>query len=103
MHTLYVILLAATFAKSQLISDFLSIRLRLGSNHRRILYTFTEVVETLFYLNILNLRGIQIRVSGKLGGKMRRSKYHYKLGKVQLQTFRQPVSYSYVASYTKFG
>lgn len=103
IQMMYVIVLASMFSKSQLIADFLSIKLRLGINHRSILYKFTEVLEQLFYSNVLNLLGIQIRVSGKLGGKMRKSKYHYKLGKVQLQTLRQPVSYSYMASYTKFG
>jgi len=99
----YVWLLASLFLKGQLVVDFLAIRLRLGTNHRGVLYKLVEVLQQLFYSNSLNLLGIQLRVSGKLGGKMRRSKYHYKLGKVQLQTLKQSVSYSYGVSYTKFG
>ena len=34
---------------------------------------------------------------------MRKSKYHYKLGKVQLQTLKSSLNYSLGLSYTKFG
>jgi ribosomal protein S3 len=34
---------------------------------------------------------------------MRKSKYHYDIGKVQLQTLKIILSYSLSFSYTKFG
>jgi len=51
----------------------------------------------------ISLWGIQLRVAGKLDGRMRKSKYHYNIGKVQLQTFKTFLNYSMSISYTKFG
>ena len=44
-----------------------------------------------------------MQVSGKLNGKMRKSKYHYSIGKVQLQTLMTTLDYHLGISYTKFG
>jgi ribosomal protein S3 len=54
-------------------------------------------------LRKISLLGIQLRVSGKLDGRMRRSKYHYNVGKVQLQTLKIFLNYSLSISYTKYG
>jgi ribosomal protein S3 len=51
----------------------------------------------------ISLWGIQLRVAGKLDGRMRKSKYHYNIGKVQLQTLKTFLNYSISISYTKFG
>lgn len=103
LHAFYITLLATTYTNSLFLANFLALRLRSSKNHRKILSKFIEVLESSFYSNYIKLVGVQIRVSGKLGGKMRKSKYHYKLGKVQLQTIQQNLNYSYVPSYTKFG
>ena len=47
--------------------------------------------------------GFQLRVTGKLNGRMRKSKYQYSIGKVSLQTLQSIISYSMTVSYTKFG
>jgi len=46
---------------------------------------------------------LQLRLTGKLSGKMRKSKYGYRIGKVQLHTIDSKVIYSSDLSYTKFG
>jgi len=103
LHAFYITLLATTYTNSSFLANFLALKLRSSKNHRKILSKFIWVLEDSFYSNYIKLVGVQIRVSGKLGGKMRKSKYHYKLGKVQLQTIQQNLNYSYVPSYTKFG
>ena len=60
-------------------------------------------LERLFFSNILKFKGFQLRVAGKLNGKMRKSKYHYKLGKTEFQVLNIYVAYSFFISYTKFG
>jgi len=56
-----------------------------------------------FFRGVIHFLGLQLRLTGKLGGKMRKSKYHYKLGKVCLQVLNIIVSYSLSYSYSKFG
>jgi ribosomal protein S3 len=51
----------------------------------------------------LGFQGFQLRINGKLNGKMRKSKYHYSLGKVPLQTLQILLSYSLTIAYTRFG
>jgi ribosomal protein S3 len=57
----------------------------------------------LFLSNILKIKGLRVRIAGKLNGKMRRSKYSYQLGKVELQSLVCYLTYSISLSYTKFG
>jgi small subunit ribosomal protein S3 len=52
---------------------------------------------------LVQFLGLQLRLNGKLGGKLRKSKYHYKLGKVQLQSLKVGLNYSISISHTKFG
>jgi len=99
----YLFMLSTCYINSQILSDYLAIYLSKTKKHYQILYKFTESLESFFFSNVLKMLGIQVRAGGKLGGKMRKSKYHYKLGKVQLQTLYQRVSYSISLSFTKFG
>ena len=84
-------------------SDYIAIDIKKQKNHFRNLRKVTELVTFFFLRNIFPLQGVQIWVTGKLGGKMRRSKFHYKMGKVQLHMFKTQLSYNMSVSYTKFG
>lgn len=99
----YLIFLSTTYGISNALATFLSLGIRKDKNHFRFLRYFIKELENLYQSNHIKVEGLQLRLSGKLGGKMRKSKYHYKLGKVQLQTFRTGLSYSICTSYTKFG
>ena len=100
---LKTLLLSTCYMNSILITDYLSIILQTNKRHRWLLKKFIEIIEMFFYLNIIKFKGFQLRVSGKLNGKMRKSKYHYKLGKVKLQSISFYLTYSFNISYTKFG
>lgn len=100
---LFTFLLATRYSNSKIIVDYLLNVIKKNKNHHRSLRIFTNLLEKLFFSKVIKLLGFQLRVTGKLGGNMRKSKYHYKLGKVQLQTLKTTLSYSIGLSYTKFG
>jgi len=100
---LKTLLLSTYYMNSTLITDYISTILQANKRHRWLLRKFIETIEIFFYLNIIKFKGFQLRVSGKLNGKMRKSKYHYKLGKVKLQSLKFYLTYSFNISYTKFG
>jgi len=102
-YNFFTLFLALFYKNSKLLADYLSECIKKDKQHRKILQKCTDFIEKIFFSKLLYLSGIQVRVTGKLGGKMRRSKYHYKFGTVQLQTLKHFVSYHCNPVYTKFG
>ena len=103
IYTFNTIILSVIYKKAKLISDYLSILIKKDKNHKKVLTNFVLILEKLFFLGIFKLKGLKLRLSGKLNGNMRKSKYQYKLGKVQLQTLKVILSFNMSISYTKFG
>jgi hypothetical protein len=99
----FTIFLAIAYTNSYLLTEYIAGFIKKGKQHRKNLQVFTNFFERIFYPRLLTLSGFQLRVSGKLGGKLRKSRYQYRVGKVQLQTFKSFLSYSFTVSYTKFG
>lgn len=99
----FTVFLAIAYHNSFLLAEYVADLIKKGKQHRKSLQIFTNFFERIFSPRLLLLSGFQLRVSGKLGGKLRKSKYHYKIGKVQLQTLKNPLSYCMTTSYTKFG
>lgn len=99
----FTIFWSIAYTQSKLLTEYIAILIKRGKQHRKTLQLFTNFFEKIFYSRLLTLLGFQLRVTGKLGGKLRKSKYHYKIGLVKLQTFKYYLSYSCVPSYTKFG
>jgi hypothetical protein len=97
------ILLSVYYMKSKLITDYISEMLRINKKHRWLLRETISLIEVFFLSNILKFKGLKLRVAGKLNGKMRKSKYSYQIGKVELQTVNCYLTYSFSTSYTKFG
>ena len=100
---LKLLFLSYIFNNTKLFSEFIALQLQKNKNHKKVLRNVTLIIENFWKNNIINLMGIQLRVTGKLNGSMRKSKYHYNIGKVQLQTLKVILSYSMSYSYTKFG
>jgi ribosomal protein S3 len=99
----YTVILSATYVNSRLLADYISYVLLGNKNHFKSLRVVTDVLSFYFLRNTLPLKGIRMWVTGKLGGKMRKSKYSFKVGKVQLQTLKNALSYNMALSFTKFG
>jgi hypothetical protein len=99
----YLLLLSTQYNQSKMLSNYVVDIIQKTKKHHMVLRNFVSLIELFFFKNIISFLGFQLRVTGKLGGKMRKSKYHYKLGKVRLQTLKVGLSYSSSVSYTKFG
>jgi hypothetical protein len=99
----YILLLSSRYNQTRIISDYLVNNIRTTKKHHLILKKFVNLVEFFFVNKLIMFLGLQIRITGKLGGKMRKSKYHYKLGKVCLQTLKVGLNYTLGISFTKFG
>jgi hypothetical protein len=102
-YNFFTLFLALFYKNSKLLTEYLAECIIKNKQHLKILQKCTAFIEKIFFSKLLFLSGVQIRVTGKLGGKMRCSKYHYKLGTVQLQTLKHFVSYNCKSVYTKFG
>lgn len=77
--------------------------LRKTYQHRKKIKYFIQTIYFLFTQNLVNFKGFKIYISGKLNGKMKRSKYGYKMGEIWLNTFNIRINYYYLPLYTKFG
>ena len=99
----FIYFLSILYTESLLLAEYVVSLLMKGKQHRKTLQLFTRFFEKLVHSRAVKLRGLQLRVTGKLGGKMRKSKYHYKLGKIQLNTFKHHLSYCCLVAYTRFG
>lgn len=71
--------------------------------HRKKIKFFIQIIHFLFVRKLINFKGFKIYISGKLNGKMKRSKYGYKMGEIWLNTFNNKINYYYLPLYTKFG
>lgn len=100
---LKLLFLSCIYNNTKMFSGFIALQLKKNKNHKKILRKITLIIEIFWKNRNANLRGIQLRVTGKLNGSMRKSKYHYSIGKVQLQTFKTFLNYNMSISYTKFG
>lgn len=97
------LILALNYKKSDVLVQELCIALKKNKKHWLVLRQFVNRLQTYYNSRHFKIRGLQLRANGKLGGKMRKSKYHFKLGKVQLQTLKIQTTYSIGYSYTRFG
>ena len=98
-----LLFLSCLYNNTEMFAKYIAINIQKTKNHKRLLRQITLAIETFWKKRKLTLLGIQLRVTGKLNGKMRKSKYHYNIGKVQLQTISTFLNYDIAISYTKFG
>lgn len=99
----YTIFFSTYFFCSELLANYIAKLLVIGKQHLKILKRFILFFESFFYNNILVLQGLQLRITGKLGGKMRASKFHYKIGVVNLQSIISSCNYEMATAFTKYG
>jgi len=71
--------------------------------HIKNLMGLSRYIKLLFNSKAVCLRGFKLEVKGKLGGKLRKSKYIYKLGYTGLTSFFNTIGYSLHSSFTKYG
>ena len=97
------LILAFIYNNTRIISEYIASFILLTTNHLKDVKKFIKIFEKLYFSNIVKLTGFKLWLKGKLNGKMRKSKYIYKIGKVQLQTLKLIFDYNLYLSFTKFG
>jgi hypothetical protein len=97
------IIFSILYKNPKLITDYLSIDIKNDKKHKKILSNFVLIVEKIFFSNIIKLKGLKLRLNGKLNGSMRKSKYQYSLGKTELNKINNYLTFNSSLSYTKFG
>jgi hypothetical protein len=99
-----IIIAFAVFKASLLctiVSDF--IRKVAKKQHIGSLVSYSIFLTCLFNLQMVPLLGCKFQIKGKLSGKLRKSKYKFKVGKALLNTWALPVSFWMQSIYTKYG
>jgi hypothetical protein len=71
--------------------------------HIRNLLSVLSVIKILFNSQIISVYGFKFQIKGKLGGKLRKSKFKYSLGKVTNSSFSLVISYCATPIYTRYG
>ena len=71
--------------------------------HRKIIKIIVYSIIYIYLKKLINFKGFKIFIAGKLNGKMKKSKYRFKLGETWLNTFNNKINYYYLPLNTKFG
>jgi len=74
-----------------------------SKKHIRDLLFFLRIVKSIFDSQIVSITGFKFQIKGKLGGKLRKSKFKYKIGKLPLSQLSLFIVYSSIPVYTRFG
>jgi hypothetical protein len=98
-----LLILVSVYNNCQLFSNFISHHLKKDKKHTLSIRKIISCIETFWCSYRFGFQGLQLRINGKLNGKMRKSKYHYILGKIPLQALNILLNYSISIAYTKFG
>ena len=99
----FTIFFSIKFFNAELLGHYLATLLLSSKNHLKIFYSVIKFVELLFFNSIIVTKGLRIRLTGKINGKMRKSKHHYSLGNSSTQSLSQVCNYSLVNAFTKYG
>lgn len=98
---------ASLISKSpQLLTNAITIILRKTrkKNHIRNVLSFLFFIKNLFNnQSLVSFIGFRFKVSGKLSGKLRKSKFIYKLGKIQLLFLNSYITYHSDIAITQYG
>ena len=69
-----MLLVSIRYKNAKLISEYVSKLIYISKNHFRDLKFFTDIFEHFFIKNVIKLLGFQLRVTGKVGGRLRKKK-----------------------------
>jgi hypothetical protein len=100
-----IILFCFIYSNTFVLNNILGLILQTtkSKQHIKNLLSILNVIKTLFNSQIISIYGFKFQIKGKLGGKLRKSKFKYSLGKITNSSFSLRVCYSAIAIYTKYG
>lgn len=101
----YVIFLGFIFLKANLINTYINTIIKKTKNKKHIknLILFFKYIKIIFDNQFIPLEGLKFKITGRLGGKLRKSSFHFKLGFVKLMTYDVVVDYNCIFVYTQYG
>ena len=101
----YLILLSFLFFKTQILNTYLNLLIKKTKNKKHIknLIFFFNELRLLFEKQFVCISGLKFKIAGRLGGKLRRSSYGYKLGFLPLMSLKTCLDFSCDFVYTQYG
>lgn len=102
---LYLVLLSFLFLKANILTSYINIIIKKTRNKKHVknLIMFFNNIKMLFEKQIISLFGLKFKIAGRLGGKLRKGSFIYKLGAVRLMSFNVVLDYSCTFVYTQYG
>lgn len=88
---------------ASLLSNYISRRLIKTKSHSQFLYTFKDILVILQKTKISKIKGIKVKVKGRLNGKARSVSKTILIGEMPVQTLTAKIDYSESISYTSNG
>lgn len=102
---LYLIFLSLIFFKSNILNIYISLIIKKTKNkkHTKNLIIFFCFLKSILDKKFIPIQGLKFKISGRLGGKLRKALYGYKLGYMKLMTLNTYVDYSCNYVNTQYG
>ena len=101
----YIVFLSFFFFKTKILALYLTniIKKTKNKKHTKNLIIFFSNLKILFEKQFICIYGIKFKIAGRLGGKLRKSLFGYKLGSTQLMTYSMLIDYTCQYIYTPYG
>lgn len=102
---LYIINLSFLFLKGNILLYYIHNIIKKTKNKKHIknLLTFFKELKIIFKMQYIPIWGLKFRIAGRLGGKLRKGTFFYKLGNLKLLTFNTLLDYTLTIVHTFYG
>lgn len=102
---LYIINLSFLFLKGRILLHYINSIIKKTKNKKHIknLLNFFRELKIIFKMQYIPICGFKFRIAGRLGGKLRKGTFFYKLGNLKLLTLITFLDYSFYIVYTIYG
>ena len=102
---LYVISLSFLFLKGDILLSYIHNIIKKTKNKKHIknLLFFFRELKIIFKMQYIPIYGLKFRIAGRLGGKLRKGTFFYKLGHLKLLTLTTTLDYSLKVVHTLYG
>ena len=104
-HKIYFLMYILFYFKNiELIVKYILFLINKSHRHKRNIIFFQKIIYYLWTKKVIKFKGLNLSIFGKLNGKMKHSKFYYRLGKFGVSTFlNEKIIYYFLPLYTKFG
>jgi hypothetical protein len=102
---LYLVYLSFLFVKASILNFYINILIKgiKDKKHINVIRLLFDNIRALFQQQIIPITGIKFQISGRLNGKLRKSRFGYNIGSIKLMSFSTFCNYSCDFVYTQYG